>query len=50
MSQLAAAIESLAAKEGVMAAKTTFQEGRHKDAVCSLYKVASRGDWRERPK
>jgi len=48
--ELAAAFEGSAAEQDALAALTAFQEGRHREAVYLLHKVAGRGDMDERQK
>jgi hypothetical protein len=43
-SELAASFEGSAAKEDAMAARAAFEEGRYKDALHLLHKVAGRDD------
>jgi len=48
--ELAASFEGSAAKDDVLAAETAFGEGRYKDSLVLLHKVASRGDLTDRQK
>lgn len=46
--ELAASFEDSPAREDVLKANTAFNEGRYKDALVLLHKVASRADLTER--
>jgi len=48
--ELAASFEDSPAKDNVIKANTAFKEGRYKDSLYLLHKVASRGDLTERQK
>ena len=46
--ELAASFEGSPAREDIIEANAAFDEGRYKDALALLHKVASRGDLTER--
>jgi hypothetical protein len=48
--ELAVSFEGSPAKDNVIKANTAFKEGRYKDSLYLLHKVASRGDLTERQK
>ena len=46
--ELAASFEGLPARDDILKANTAFNEGRYKDSLVLLHKVASRADLTER--